>query len=90
MTAVLKKVPIARCERYLRIVVRLGFTDLIQECLVRLPYCRYLIERGEMQLAKRALRALAKKCAKIDSASMSGLGELMGTIDRLLAECGSG
>ena len=38
-TAIAKKLPLPQCQRCLSEIVRLGFTDLVQECTIRIIYC---------------------------------------------------
>jgi hypothetical protein len=86
-TAIVKELPVRTCQRYLAEVARLGFTDLIQECTVRIIFCRYLIKRDSAGGAAEMLRPLLKKCMKTRGKDRQELVAFKNTIERLLREC---
>lgn len=84
--AIAKGVPPPQCRRYLSKIARLGFTDLTQECAIRIIYCRYLAERGSTALATRTLKTLSKKCAKAKGEPPREIAECRKLVDALLRE----
>jgi hypothetical protein len=83
-TAQAKGITPNQCRRYLDAVVKLGFTDLVQECMVRIHYCRYLIRHDKIGEATQMLKRLRAKCRRASETKRRELNELLGTIDALL------
>jgi hypothetical protein len=87
MAAIGKRLPLADCRRYLSAVVRLGFTDLLGECTIRVIYCKYLIERGAPTGAARMLKSLSRKCALARGPQRTEMAADRKLIRGLLEQC---
>jgi len=82
-----KNRPLVQCSDLLNEIRSLGFTDLGQECLITIIYCRYLLRANAKEDVSLLLKELRRKCSAIDLAADAEIADQVRTIEELLNRC---